>query len=195
MKLSSLLVVVFAFIQASPVFGAEKSPGYVGSDSCAQCHQQQFNDWQLSDHHKAMQPANSETMLGNFDDVTLEFHDIETRLFRDGDSFKVATTGKNGEQGVFTISYTFGHYPLQQYLVDIGEGHLQALNLAWDSRSADQGGQRWYHLQADEEINPEHPFFWARHFQNSNSRCIVCHSTNVVKNYNPENNSYATACR
>jgi len=62
----------------------------------------------------------------------VSFHDIETRLFKDGEIFKVATAGPGGKPGVFTIAYTFGHYPLQQYLIDTGKGHLQALNIAWD---------------------------------------------------------------
>jgi len=139
-----------------------------------------------------MQPASNDTVLGDFDDVTVKFHGIETRLYREGAEFKVATAGNGGKPGVFSIKYTFGHYPLQQYLVDIGKGHLQALNIAWDSRVADQGGQRWFHLQDEEDIDPEHPFFWTRHFQNSNSRCIECHSTRVRKNFDPTNLTYDT---
>jgi len=111
-----------------------------------------------------MLPANSASVLGDFNDVMVEFHGIETRLFRQANNFKITTTGQNGDPQEFQVKYTFGHYPLQQYLVDIGKGRLQALNIAWDSRSAAEGGQRWFHLQANEDIDPEHPFFWARHF-------------------------------
>ncbi len=140
-----------------------------------------------------MQPANKNNVLGDFDNVTLEFHDIETRLFRQGNKFKMATTGPDGKLDSFQINYTFGHYPLQQYLVDIGKGRLQALNIAWDSRSAVEGGQRWFHLQASENIDPQHPFFWTRHFQNSNSRCIECHSTDFRKNFDSNDSSYDTS--
>jgi predicted CXXCH cytochrome family protein len=140
-----------------------------------------------------MQRPDDKTVLGNFDEVTVDFHGVESRLFRQGDNFMITTTGNNGKPGTFTIEYTFGHYPVQQYLVDIGNGHLQALNIAWDSRKVDQGGQRWYHLQNEEEIDPDHPFFWTRHFQNANSRCIECHSTDFRKNYDPESRGYTTA--
>ena len=140
-----------------------------------------------------MQPANSASVLGDFNDVTVEFHGIETRLFQQANSFRVATTDQHGDLQEFQVKYTFGHYPLQQYLVDIGKGQLQALNIAWDSRSAVEGGQRWFHLQANEDIDPEHPFFWTRHFQNSNSRCIECHSTNFRKNFDPKISSYETS--
>jgi tetratricopeptide (TPR) repeat protein len=173
---------------------AAKQPvAYVGSAQCVQCHEEVYADWQQSDHHKAMQPANKDNVLGDFNDVTVSFHEIDTRLFESEGTYQVATVGKNGDPGVYTVKYTFGHYPLQQYLIDVGKGHLQALNVAWDSRPAAQGGQRWYHLQTDEDIDPEHPFFWRRHFQNANSRCIECHSTNMRKNFNPADMSYATS--
>ncbi len=137
-----------------------------------------------------MQVARQDTVLGDFDNVTVKFHGIETRLFVQDGIYKIETAGNGGVADVYTVKYTFGHYPLQQYLVDAGTGHLQALNIAWDSRPAGQGGQRWYHLQADEDIDPEHPFFWTRHFQNANSRCIECHNTDVSKSFKPKSNSY-----
>jgi len=185
-------VIVFTGVNTNTVEAAGSPAKFVGSTSCIQCHQDEYGDWQQSDHYKAMRPANKDTVLGDFNDVTVSFHGIDTRLFRQGGEFKVSTTGADGTPGVFTIQYTFGHFPLQQYLIDIGKGHLQALNLAWDSRTAEQGGQRWYHLQANENIDAEHPFFWTRHFQNSNSRCIECHNTNVRKNFDPINRSYDT---
>ena len=140
-----------------------------------------------------MLPATGANVLGDFNDVTVTFHGIETRFYRQGEAFRVATVGLDGKPADFEVPYTFGHYPLQQYLVDIGNGRLQALNVAWDSRAADQGGQRWYHLQDDENIDPDHPFFWARHFQNANSRCIECHSTDFKKNFDAASDSYTTS--
>jgi predicted CXXCH cytochrome family protein len=187
-------LLAIAFTGTATVNAAAKQPvAYVGSAQCVQCHEEVYADWQQSDHHKAMQPASKDNVLGDFNDVTVSFHGIDTRLFENDGTYQVATVGKDGEPGVYTVKYTFGHYPLQQYLIDIGNGNLQALNVAWDSRPAAQGGQRWYHLQADEDIDPEHPFFWTRHFQNANSRCIECHSTNMRKNFDADNSSYATS--
>ena len=42
--------------------------------------------------------------------------------------------------------YTFGVEPLQQYLIELPGGRLQALGIAWDARPKEQGGQRWFHL-------------------------------------------------
>lgn len=130
---------VFSFNKES--LAAAKSLGdFTESSQCQECHQQEYADWQQSDHRKAMQPASENTVLGDFNNVTVNFHGIETRLFRQGNNFMVATEGQGGNPGKFTISYTFGHYPVQQYLIDIGKGRLQALNVAWDSRAENEGG-------------------------------------------------------
>jgi predicted CXXCH cytochrome family protein len=184
---------LIVWLTSSVAQATNLAPTYVGSDQCIDCHQAEYSQWQLSDHHRAMQRPDEKTVLGDFNDTTVVFHGIETRFFRQGRDFMVATAGRDGKPGVFKIDYTFGHYPLQQYLVDVGKGHLQALNLAWDSRSKEQGGRRWYHLQADEYIDPEHPFYWTRHLANANSRCIECHATDMRKNFDPENSGYATS--
>jgi predicted CXXCH cytochrome family protein len=182
---------LLAWIFSPAAFASAAQAKYVGSEHCFQCHQTEYSQWQLSDHHRAMQRPGEETVHGDFSDTVVEFHNIETRFFREDGDYMVKTVANNGKPELFKIAYTFGHYPLQQYLIDIGKGHLQALNVAWDNRKLEHGGQRWFHLQADEDIDPDHPFFWTRHFQNANSRCIECHGTGVRKNFDPENSSYS----
>jgi hypothetical protein len=48
--------------------------------------------------------------------------------------------GPNGKLGVFEVKYTFGVYPLQQYLIEFPDGRLQVLSIAWDSRPKGKGG-------------------------------------------------------
>ena len=170
--------------------GVSKSADYVGAQACADCHQQQYQDWQRSHHYRAMQPATAENVLGDFSDVTATFHGIENRMFTKGERFFIETIGPDGKVATFPILYTFGFEPLQQYLVEIDGGRLQALNVAWDNRPKTGGGQRWYHLQPQENITAEHPFFWAGHFQNWNSRCAECHVTDYQKGFDLESFTY-----
>ncbi|WP_143247497.1 multiheme c-type cytochrome [Agaribacterium haliotis] len=167
-------------------------PSYVGVENCSSCHQQQYELWLQSDHFKAMAEVSEKTVLAPFDGRSLVFHGINWRFSREGEHYFFEGPGADGGVQKFPVLYTFGHYPLQQYLVDIGNGHLQATNIAWDSRSKEQGGQRWIHLQPDEKMHHEHPFFWARSFQNWNGHCADCHSTNLQKNYDASKHSYAT---
>ena len=188
-----LLALALGAVLTAPSRSLAQAAAFVGSESCAACHPAEQAAWRGSDHRQAMLPADAESVRGDFDDARVVFHGVDSRLFRDGERYRVTTAGPGGERASFDIAYTFGHYPVQQYLVDVGRGYLQALNLAWDSRASEDGGQRWYHLRADEEIDANHPFFWTRHFQNANSRCIECHSTGFRKNFDPESTAFSTA--
>jgi tetratricopeptide (TPR) repeat protein len=165
---------------------------YVGSQTCRTCHANEYQQWQESDHFKAMQLPTTATVLGDFSDVTVNFHQIESRFYQLDDKYLVDTSDAQGKLKTFEIRHTFGFYPLQQYLIETQKGHVQALNIAWDSRPKEEGGGHWFHLREDELITPEHPFYWTKHFQNWNSRCADCHSTNLQRKYDVNNNSFNT---
>ena len=91
LHLLCLLVVTFTAT-------AKQTAAFVGSAQCVQCHENIYADWQQSDHHKAMQPASKDNVLGDFSDVTVRFHGIDTRLFENDGTYRVATVGKDGER-------------------------------------------------------------------------------------------------
>ena len=101
-----------------------------------------------------MAHASKESVLGDFNDASFDYFGVHSRFFRDGDKFMVETDGPDGKLAPFEVKYTFGLYPLQQYLVEFPDGRIQALSLAWDSRQKSEGGQRWFHLYPHEEITP-----------------------------------------
>lgn len=166
--------------------------GYVGSAACRGCHEVEYRAWQESHHDLAMQPANEQTVLGNFDDAVFEHRGVTTRFFRRDGRFLVETQGADGAQHEFGIAYAFGVDPLQQYLVGFPDGRYQALTVAWDTRPPEQGGQRWFHLYPDEDIPPGDELHWTAPAHNWNFACAECHSTNLRKNYDPATDAYKT---
>jgi hypothetical protein len=76
--------------------------------------------------------------------------------------------------------------------VKFPNGRLQTLPLCWDNRPKQKGGQRWFHIYPDQRIKPDDPLFWAGPMQNWNSQCAECHSTNLKKNYDPQEDAYHT---
>jgi predicted CXXCH cytochrome family protein len=166
---------------------------FVGSNACRDCHVKEFDAWQNSQHALAMQVATEATVLGDFADASFEYAGIRSSFFRRGDEFVVKTDGPDGALAEFPVRHTFGVYPLQQYLVELPGGRLQALSIAWDSRPADKGGQRWFHLYPDERIDHRDELHWTRRQQNWNYMCADCHSTNLQKNYDARSDSYATS--
>ena len=167
------------------------SASYVGSEQCATCHSDEFSQWQQSHHYQAMQHASEEFVLGNFEDVTLTFRDKPNRFFRKGEEFWVNIQGPDGEFHDYKIDYTFGYKPLQQYMVSFDDGRVQLIPFAWDSRPAEEGGQRWFDLYPDHN-QTHHEFYWTNVGQNWNFMCADCHSTNVKKGFDSATNTYQT---
>ncbi|MEH6637601.1 MAG: multiheme c-type cytochrome, partial [Halioglobus sp.] len=175
------------------LFGcAAASHAFTGSDSCKNCHAQEHANWQGSHHDLAMQLPTPATVLGDFNDASFTYNRITTRFFRDGDKFMVRTDGEDGKLTDFQVSYVFGVYPLQQYLLPLSRGRLQAMSVAWDARPQTEGGQRWYHLYPQEVIDHKDPLHWTGPYQNWNTRCAECHSTDVKKNYDAVSRSFNT---
>ncbi len=182
---------VLAVLLGSAVASATEAT-FTGSSSCQTCHADEYKNWQGSHHDLAMQLATPDTVLGDFNDSSFTFNGITSRFFRDGDRFMVRTDGEDGKLTDFEVAYVFGVYPLQQYLLPLSRGRLQALSISWDSRPQSEGGQRWFHLYPDEPIDFKDPLHWTGPYQNWNTRCAECHSTDLQKNYTRESRSFNT---
>jgi predicted CXXCH cytochrome family protein len=180
------------FGRASRPHGLDASATFVGSESCAGCHQTEAKLWQGSQHQLAMAHATEKSVLGDFSGATFDYFGVKSRFFRKDGKYLVETDGADGKLAVFEIKYTFGVDPLQQYLVEFPDGRLQSLSIAWDSRPKDAGGQRWFHLYPKEEIRHDDVLHWTKLNQNWNFMCSECHSTGVRKNYDAANDRFAT---
>jgi Flp pilus assembly protein TadD len=176
-------------IQHAP---AVESARYVGRAICKECHAAQDRLWSGSHHDLAMQPAVAATVLGNFDDANFRYGKVATTFFRRGGKYFVRTDGPGGKLQDFEIRYTFGVAPLQQYLIPLNGGRLQALSIAWDSRPKGEGGQRWFHLYPKERVTHEDELHWTGPEQNWNFMCAECHSTDLKKNYDAGSRTYRT---
>ena len=163
-----------------------------GSEACGECHAPQFELWQGSHHALAMQEATPDTVLGDFSGVDFDYFDVRSTFFTRDGNYLVRTDNADGELQEFTIKYTFGITPLQQYLVELPDGHVQPLPVAWDTRSSAEGGQRWFHLYPDEFIAHDDALHWTGREQNWNYMCAECHSTDLQKNYDVDSDSFAT---
>ncbi|MCG3200759.1 MAG: Beta-barrel assembly-enhancing protease [Gammaproteobacteria bacterium] len=173
--------------------GGEPAAHHVGGQACAQCHAGEYGAWQGSHHDLAMQEANEQTVLGDFADATFSYAGTTSTFFRRDGKFLVNTDGPDGTLADYEIKYTFGVTPLQQYLIEFPGGRLQALSIAWDTRSKEQGGQRWFHLYPDERITHDDELHWTGAQQNWNTMCADCHSTDLKRNYDEATRSFKTS--
>ncbi|MFP6655449.1 MAG: multiheme c-type cytochrome [Myxococcota bacterium] len=165
---------------------------FVGSKECVQCHALQAEKWRGSHHDRAMEPATPESVEARFDGSSLRHQDQTWRFLRRGEEYIIELEESGRAKQELTVAYTFGVHPLQQYLVKRPDGRMQALPIAWDSRTQERGGQRWIDLQPEGPIPPEDPLHWDQLAYNWNSQCAACHSTNLVKGYVEADNRFDT---
>lgn len=167
---------------------AESPATFVDERSCTECHTVQAQAWAGSHHDLAMQEATAATVLGDFADASFTKDGVRTRFFQRDGRFWVRTDGEDGRPADFEVKYTFGVEPLQQYLIQLDRGRLQAFTIAWDVAR-----RRWFHLYPTERIDHRDPLHWTRPAQNWNYMCAECHSTDLKKNYDPQTASYNTS--
>ena len=166
---------------------AADSVRYVGRSACAQCHAAAVEAWSGSHHDLAMAPVTNESVLGDFDDAKFTDCGVTTRFHRDGERFLISTDGPGGEAGTFEVNYTFGHDPLQQYLIAMPGGRYQSFTVAWDTRE-----RRWFTLYPDECVDADDWMHWTNPAMNWNYMCADCHSTNVQRNFDLQSDTYET---
>ena len=191
--LGAIVLIVLGFalwLWRRPKTGAVAT--YVGQESCLPCHAGEVQAWRTSHHAKSMQQASDSTVLGNFSDRQFANASVTSKFFKNDDKFYVRTEDSEGKRHDYEISYTFGVDPLQQYLVPISNGRMQSFPVAWDSRTQERGGQRWFQLNPGQKTAPDDALHWTSRGMTWNDRCADCHSTNLQKNYDLSHDSYQT---
>jgi predicted CXXCH cytochrome family protein len=192
--LAATLVIVLSlplYLARQKFIGAQEAGGpttsFVGREKCKECHREAYDKWLNSHHDLAMDVAGEETVLGDFNNALFEHEGVTSLFYRDGDRYMVRTEGPGGRMGDFEITHTFGWTPLQQYLVPFPGGRLQCLSIGWDVEKG-----KWYRLPPLDITGPDDWLHWTGGGQTWNAMCAECHSTNLRKGYDLEENSYDT---
>ncbi len=175
----------WALLRVEPA--APAAARFVDEATCRSCHTAEFEAWQRSDHRRAMQPADEATVLGDFDERTLSSDVERSRFFRRDGGFWIHTPGADGQPADFPVAYTFGVDPLQQYLLRLPDGRLQAHGAAWD---VDAG--RWSHLYDGGAVDHGHRLHWTGAQQNADFMCAECHTTGFRRAYDLVENTWAS---
>ena len=171
-----------------PAVPAPLAPAqWVDEQQCQTCHADAVKAWQGSHHQLAMQPATARTVLGDFSAAPLQ-NDVESTQFRQaGDEFWINTQGADGQRADFKVAYTFGLEPLQQYLLALPDGRLQAHVAAWDTDK-----RRWFNLYSNQAVDHRHPLHWSASQQNANAMCIECHTTGFARGFDAAQQRFAS---
>jgi tetratricopeptide (TPR) repeat protein len=193
MKAARWLCAIVSLLAGAAAPGAAlEAARFVGTAACASCHAAQAKAWEGSHHQLAMAPALRTSVLAPFKGESLTAGGVTSTFTRKGGRFFVRTDGPDGRLHEYAVAHTLGIAPLQQYLVAMPDGSLHALPLAWDARTAAQGGQRWFHLQAANPAKAGDELHWTGRQMNANFMCIECHVTGYRKNFDAKTQRYAS---
>ncbi|TKB02430.1 ammonia-forming cytochrome c nitrite reductase subunit c552 [Alteromonas portus] len=182
-RLFSLLVLLTMATNASVFAQAPEAA------NCVNCHKEQVKQWQVSDHAKAMDHATNSSVFADFDNSTIKHFTQTAHFFKNGSKFFAKLT-EGGVTTTFPITYVFGHYPLQQYLVETQTGQFQVFPFAWDTRDKKEGGQRWYPNYPSEDMAINDRLHWKQPLQNWNGMCADCHSSGLKRNFDTDTLSF-----
>jgi len=189
-----LTVPLYIVIQLNSNNSSEinSSVTFIGKERCIDCHKIEYNQWEQSDHRKAMDVATDSSVLGNFNNSKfVSLNGKETLFFKKDGKFFVKTEGVGGNIEAYEITHTFGYTPLQQYLIPFEDGKYQCLPIAWNTEKSE-----WFSLPdmiyPDENLTPSNWLYWTNGGQNWNGMCAECHSTNLKKNYDPIKKTFNT---
>ena len=166
---------------------------FVGSAACTSCHQAQSDAYRGSHHGKALVTPGSELSKTRFDgsQFTSPLGGTSKFSLRDGAPV-VSTPVPGGKTATLPISYVSGVWPLEQYVVATERGKLQSLGVVWDSRTAGEGGNKWFHVYGARGIAASDTLFFTASAQNWNHICADCHSTLVERRYDVAADSFDT---
>jgi len=138
-----------------------------------------------------METPSSASVEAPFSGETFALHLVTSTFSRRDGKYVARTDGPDGALQDFDVAYTFGVYPLQQYLLPLPGGRLQTLGVTWDARPA-PAGQRWYHMYPSTPLRAGDVQHWTSRSQNWNFMCADCHSTNLRKGYIAAEDRYET---
>lgn len=147
--------------------------GYVGADTCRDCHGEHFESWERTFHSTMTQRASPESVLGVFDGRAVTYENQTARpTERDGRFYMEVPTAAGGTREAEVV-LTVGSRRYQQYFEREERGENFAfvrLPILWHIEAG-----RWLHLNTV-FLNPDNAD-WDDHKADWNSNCILCHNT------------------
>jgi len=161
---------------------------YAGSQSCQECHADQFAKWQSSHHGLAERKPDPKLDDPAFVPNRTFTHGTQTTETRKtGSDYELIALGFGDKITPYRAERVIGHDPLRQFLVDGGNGRLQAMEACLDPRK-----NEWFNVYGNEDRKPGEWGHWTGRGMVWNQMCATCHNTRLRKNYDASTDSYKT---
>ena len=161
---------------------------YGGSESCKDCHAEEYELWKKSNHGLAERLVQPERDRADFDPTQTFKHGTQTSTasWSNGVAF-VTAIGLSRQPETHAIARVIGNDPLLQYLVPFPGGRFQILEASYDPHS-----NQWFNSYGNDDRQPGEWGHWTGRGMNWNSACAECHNTRLRKNYDESTDSFHT---
>ena len=148
---------------------------YAGTESCKECHKEQYRAFVKSHHRKYVQKATPATVIGDFArNNVLAAGGRQTRMMRRGDAFFVRTAGPDGRTREYRCEKTIGHYYKQRYETTLPDGRRYVLPVQWNRNQ-----KRWVDYHGLGKAKPGSGDYWCDPERTIAVSCAGCHGTGV----------------
>ena len=197
-RLVTLLVMGFGWaawdqVSAAPATNAPlkiAAAGFVGSQSCRECHEKFYQLWSTSFHGLAMQPYTLELARTNLTEQKKEIVAGKYRFLADIRKSVVLERTAEGEKS-YPIVQVMGGKNVFYFLTPLERGWLQVLPVAYDVRRREwfdttASAMRHFGDRRDEAL------YWKERPLTFNTACFGCHVSQLAKNYDLKSDSYHT---
>ena len=192
MRTPSLAAGLLVALCMSGSHDAGASPSYAGSASCRPCHPTQSRAWTTSAHAVAMRPT---AAVGRKGGVLLAKERIgfgadgasSADFHTDAKATTVTVSEPNSSPVRADVPWVLGAEALEQPLVALDRGRLQALPVAYDPAR-----RQWFDIFQGEERLPGEFGHWLGRGMNANSQCIECHATAYRRNHDLPTRGYSS---
>jgi len=148
-----------------------RDEGYVGSESCVECHAENHASWSASFHRAMTQDPTPASVLAPFEGTTPVLDGVAWKLAREDELYTATPVGPFGTPlgRPARVALTTGSHHFQVYWLVSPAGELEQMPLLWDV-----AGRRWIPRRST-FLSPEEGGFGTDGWQQV---CIKCHATN-----------------
>jgi tetratricopeptide (TPR) repeat protein len=171
---------------------ADDPPAYTGSSSCRECHEHFYELWAPSHHGRAMQVYTPELAAERLtpQESFVTVGEMQYRAEISPEAGWVIERGPDGET-TYPIEHVLGGKNVFYFLTSLERGRLQTLPVAYDVRAGEwfdtsASGMRHFPDIGEEAVH------WRERPYTFNTSCHGCHVSQLVTNYNADQDSYHT---
>lgn len=171
-----------------------KEARFETSGTCAECHKEHYDSWYKTYHRTMTRDATPEYVKGDFNNATVTYQGVVSRMTREGDSFFMETgdpqtawrlaqspAGLSDPTKLplvkLRVDRVVGSHFLQECLHQKPNGEFERLPIMYHL-----GEKRWVHSNGS-FLAPDSEDFWSQSRGAVwNETCLFCHNTGTQKN-------------